>query len=318
MAAYTFADEDAIFDIEETRSSSKVECKRFGKMVPYTRAAINAFCKDLLGGYRVIGRKVIRIPPRRHPIFTWCRATKINIKPWGQTFANSVPGPMGALRLDRIAQADAAAVEISYSLPEIEEKEADKPSNNEEDEKDLCSESWEFGGKNLALPNQFMKWKDSGSLLRQDEAQVSISQPQISMTMVRHRVLFKPVLSITALGNCINKNPFTILGETWPAETVRFEGASMTRRLTTGAGVKFYEMTYKFEICPIYDICEDSVVRHVGWNRVFNPVKAWYEPLVWVANTSRYIHYKDEDVISQSLGGRTVKGFNLLFHPIAM
>jgi len=107
---------------------------------------------------------------------------------------------------------------------------------------------------------------------------------------------------------------------------VRFEGATASRKLTTGQGLQFYEIGLKFAIQPSYDLCATSSSAaskdFVGWNRAFNPKKGWWEALTYQVPTIagivggvRYAHLYDEDFVDTvtAPNGRQMKGMQQLF-----
>lgn len=326
--AYTIKFMDETMSGGEDDSSSSLEVVRTMKITPYT--AIPECMLDLLGGIRVVNRRIIRTFPHRHPLFRQTRCKKVTTKPFdvlkaNQTNVANYRGYFGNLKHNWIPYSNSAIVTATYGLPTLEEKDMqDSGGGDESTEMELASESWDYGGRNLTLPTKFMKWKSSGNLIRPQEANAAMAIPTIGVTVVRHRVFRKPVTAILLNMNKINKSSFRLVTDWFPPGTVRFEGLTATRRLTTARGIKFYELTYKFSIMPLFAMCakdadaNDGELKFVTWQRLFNPTTSLWEEVVWANDTSRKLFRYDEDDYSVTLGGKPVKGFAGLFHPLAV
>jgi hypothetical protein len=146
--------------------------------------------------------------------------------------------------------------------------------------------------------------------------------PRVDFTTVRHFCLNLPFGAITKLIGRVNKSPFVTRRFVWAPEMLRFEGAGEAEKVTN-RGIPFMEATYKFSVQPVYDLTADDegsglqILQYVGWNRLYRPdTGQWERPEVATIPGKRP-YQLDEDAPGQTLGGRQVKGFDLLFHPAA-
>src|SRR5205085_1243595 len=115
----------------------------------------------------------------------------------------------------------------------------------------------------------------------------------------------------------VNKSAFLVKKKSRNPQCVRFDGAQINHKVTN-QGFQFAEINLKFAVNKIYDAV-DSLTNfdYVTWNRLYRAEKGWWEKPVSTADATRGVYLLDEDAPSQMIGGRTVKGFDLLFHPEA-
>lgn len=342
--AYTIKDINEEMEFEESASSAMATVTRTMLVTTGYASGIET-ALDLLGSVRLYGNYLIRVPPLRHPRLTWTRCSKVSLKPWqGEnntlTYGNqtNIPGISGLARLTNAPQGVLVA---TYTTPTLGQ--GDDPGGNEggspDSEKEIATETLDFSAKMLTLPGQYYKWYyNNEDVKRPDQALVQKAFPEISLTLVRHRCIRKPVESISTLLGTVNYSSMRIINDWYPPETVLFVGAGTQRRITAGGGFPFYEITYKFLVRPIFDDCvfpagtvpgggftsdESAPIGlgapivgdfevegdYVGWNRVFNVEKAWWDRLVWKAAPNRGIYLYDQDMYDN--------GFDQLFNPRA-
>lgn len=322
--SFTLKELDCTMDAEQDKGAGKLNLMRKWKLTPFS--AFPELCSVLLGGFAVYGGRIVHVPPRPHPWFPWARCNKVSCKPW-DVLAGSVPTVFGSDALNRIHLSNHGEVTATYTLPDNDQVAEDKAEGegNEEQELDICSEAWDYGYQLLTLPNQYLKWKSTNVQIRPDELNAYITQPYIQVQVIRHRVLKKPVNSIMALMGKINQSQMRLVADYFPAETVKFDGLTANRRITTAKGLKFYELGYKFIIIGNYGLCQDladlanptGIKTYAGWNRAFNPAVNAYDRMVWAANPTKGAYLLDGDSWGQTIGGRLVPGFSTLFHPLA-
>lgn len=317
--AFTIKDLNVNMSAEQSRGDSKLTVTREMKITPMS--AMPEVFDTFLGGFRKVGRRIVRIPAMRHPLFRWARCTKIDAKPFDVLKYNAA-SVIGAGQINKYAYADSALVTATYSLPDItesDEQESGAGQGDEEQEIDLCSESWDYSYKNLTLPAHYMKWQSSDEVIRPDELAAYLTQPVITCTIVRHRVLNKPIGAILALLGKINGNELRLVSDRFPVGTVRFDGLQANRRLTTAKGLQYFELSYKFMATGNYGRCADldGASTWAGWNRAFNPKTAMYDRIVWAADETRQLFEYDDEAWTTTIGGRTIEGFSNLFHPLA-
>jgi|SRR5882672_908343 len=339
-----------IKDIETTIQATQqagrgsLTIKRSMYCDPYDQ--IVALMYDMLGGYRLFGgNTLLYVQPVSHPLFPWSRCTDLEIVPkekMGYIPNSVVTGPLGLFRIPvplrdgngASGLVGSAVVTASYSLPTLTEDQTNDGGNADQ-QMDIASESWDFGGQRLTLLNEFYKWINNGVPKRQKDFQVTKNLSETRTQLTRHRVLKIPIGTISGLQDTINLSAFRMVNTIIPAECVRFDGASASRRLTTAQGLQYYEITYKFSLRLIYDYTENggSTRSYVGWNRIYNPEKGYWErminhPLFSVPGTvhpayasgERGIYWYDEDIFPSAAGGggTTIKGLQFLFDPRAI
>lgn len=329
-------------------SPGSLRIARTGFCDPYT--GVLKMAADLLGGYRLVGvgpkRRIILIPPMRHPLFTWCRVTDLQIDPFEKLQYTSATKVYDVAGLKRIAlprkgnfgAEGKAKVQITYQLPTLPENAIDDNGQGQNADQNIAiaSESWDFSGRSLTIPGRYYEWKFSGPITpaQINDNLVKKEFADVSYQLVRHRCLKIPFNCISALMGTVNYNQISILNTTFPSETLLFLGMAATRNLTTAQGFPFYELTYRFKIKPTIDKIVISAVPSpggggtmygtsdpdfVGWNRVYNfAASAWERQREAGSNPERYIYPFDTDKASFLIkNGATVVGFRCLFDPRA-
>jgi hypothetical protein len=317
--------------------STGLEVTRVLDVAPY--AARGEAYNDLLGGVRLIGGRLVRFPPLADPAFPWCRVSDITTEPIDDTDYLVAPSPSyNPLRV-AAPYKNAARMTVVYRTPEGGQDENDIDNGegdgtNEAQEIDLADESWEFSNSQVQIPNTTMAWERTdggtsasplppGSVLNPNSALAArMLIPKLDYTLVRKLVVRKPTQAILLNLGRVNKKRIRLGPDTYEAECVRFDGAS-ARRAITNRGVKFYEVTYKFCVNPIFDSywkgpgADTNARGYVGWNRFYRFDQDRYMYVSNPKNANRRVYQYDEDDAVQVLGGRTVKGFLLLFNPYA-
>lgn len=300
------------------------------RVSPGTPAAITALCSDLAGGLRRIGNRTIRQLPAKDPDFPDLRCFSIQGNPIAN--ANYTSGANdNALTVAGVYEE--YDLLVGYRTPPYGEIIAAASSDaNEVTEIETATLTKEFGGE--VLPIDSKKWgvptTNTGSanpgpaaitLDAAGMADVLLQLPFVDLTLTRHQVLSEPSIAISDMWNRVNLNPMEIQGTTYAAETLHFVGATSTKKLNN-FGFASLEITYRFRYRPIKGVISDGVpiVRgFVGWNREFDPrgpIPNWtYIRPFGGPDTLKYEY--DEDADSQTIRGRELRGFPLLFHPDA-
>ncbi|VTS03273.1 hypothetical protein [Tuwongella immobilis] len=288
----------------------------------------------LTGTVRLVAGRIIRVPPARDPRAPWCRVAEVKMDPIEESYPET-PGTLTPLQRAADYFADPVSLTVIYRTPEQTEEE-DQAQGDSPQEIDLASMTWEFSGQNITLPNNRYGWENAvdtqppAELLQRSDVAVTKLIPRIELVMVRHRCRTKPLNGILAMLGRINSTTIRLAGDTYPAETVRFDAATATRKISN-FGFRFFELTYKFAVHPTYDDMGKPGIPSpgnpnpppvtskgfVGWNRLFDPRTGFWRRVQLMKNKDRSIHLLDKDV-QQTLGGKTVRGFNLLFHPRAI
>lgn len=291
------------------------------QFAPYSdERAMLAF---LLGGIEIIGGDVWRFPPHRDPVYPWLFCTEASSAPLdqGQLVSGYSGSQVGALPMRAIPAADFGIVEAVYRTPSAGQL-ADiggdvggdtGQQNDEAQEKTYVSETWDYSGQVLTLPNSFMTFpSDSTSLAQANVAAVKVI-PKQDYKIVRHLCQRRPDQAITQLEGKVNEFTFQMPDKTYGPETLRFDGANVGRQLTSARGYKFYEIAYSFAIQAVWDKIETGSFAYVGHNRVYRPDKGyWDRPKSTVGG--RNIYEFDTTATPQTLRGRTISGFDMLFH----
>jgi hypothetical protein len=322
-------------DRDEQFADGAVTITRTFGVEPYSERG--TVIDALMGGIAEYGGQLVRTLPARDPWFPWCWCVDVKSKLFD--VLNTPGGATGLNQLTRKNYAQRGRLVATYKSldrdPAAAGKNAGSPSNTEQQEKELASESWDYGSKSLTLPNQFWKWPDDKTLNR-TETGVAKILPQIEFTLVRHFVARKPHKAITTMVGHVNKSKFGA----WPPETLRFDGLHAERKVMS-KGRPYWDLTYKFAVFPLVDLiggvpldpsdpnyvsggvggAEPNTMAYIGWNRLYRPDLAlWMYPVATgngVAVLQRRIYPSDEDVPNQTIRGRVIKGFNQLFHPRA-
>lgn len=283
--------------------------------------------RQLLGGIKYIGGQLIRVPGLVDPELPGMFCEDVTVEGVG-TFTSSTAVSGYQMFLTSPAY-DAVRLQVKYStyIP---------------DDVDLLTEDFDITAQCLTLPDEFFGFLGTGTLGTDmpvsppgnTKIGANITQPTISYGLVRHCVQKLPDTAMRRLLGRINQNALTLnivtgavheiddnkaanisylkTTKTFPAETLRYDGANVRRKVSL-YGVHFYEVTYKFEINPNYDKIETGSSDYVGWNRVFNPSTDRYERLVLAKSGSTRQTFKFAEDYSQTIKGKEVSGFSLLF-----
>lgn len=352
---------------EEKHTRGGLEITRTLRVEPYTYAPTAIAL--LLGEIKLAGGGFTRILPHRDPLYPSCRCQAVDVSP---VETLNVPGVVttNLAVLSSWGRSASARLVATYR-PLDGEDNSDQP-----DEIEYAQESFDF--KYLVQQSNNQWWSfadevgDDGIVqMAREGAQFAKTYPVIDYMLTRNYVLQLPTLSICKLMNKVNKSPFSFSKKinagvsaaqaaaaaagtpatiipaslerrTWAAETMRFEGAQISRRFTNKS-VPFYTVGMRFSILAEWGLCGDipgapalvtsgappvttfdeSKVKYhfVGWNRIYRFKRGFwqYPKLNFTTNTIKaanqdriYLH--DEDV-TETIKGKTVKGFKLLFTP---
>lgn len=314
--SYILREFDESVDIQQSFQAGSSSSTLTRKFYIYPFQSWPEAAEDLLGGYQVVSNGLVRIWPHRHPRCPWLYCTGVGCDPFSApayVVGSTVPDVVGSSRLNDTLSATSGILTATYSLPNLTTGEID--SNGEEVA--LAQESWDFGGRALQLKGTYMKYEQTNDAddAPNEESQAVMMLPEITILIQRFKVLRIPVNAIAQNYAKINKSAITLVSSTFPAETVRFDGATTMRRLTTARGLAFYEVGYKFAVNPIWDFTYEgpSTNSYVGWNRSFNYRKGYWEYKNWKGKPTRRMYLIDEDTVQQTIQGQVVKGMPLLF-----
>ena len=326
--------------VKATRTG--IEVTRVIDVEPYS--AWFSVCSTILGGVRLVGGVLYRTPPWSDPTVPWAFADSVDVEGLG-AFTGLPPSDL-ASTLAASNYYRRARLTIVYKSLEVPDQ--DNPDQSEQKEMDLSSETMDFGVQNVTIPGSTFYWRYAPSAPMPTIIPYVKRIPNLKLTYARHFVLKKPVNAITQLVGRINYYSFRIGGSTWPAETVRFEGANVTQKVTN-LGVQYHDITYTFAVMPVFDwialseekynlgpdpaggsteritagVKTPSKVKraYVGWNRTPRLDRTFWDRPVSFSEDPAYnyrgIHEYDKDV-KQTLRGGEVAGFRLLFHPAAL
>ncbi len=300
-------------------TTSGVEVTRVLRVVPYADFPIVAFL--LMGGVRLLGGRLRRFPPARDPVLPWCFCQDVQVDGIG-VFGSTIPAGITAL-IAQNGYEEGALLTAVYKTLENNPAPTDQQnqSTNSQQEIDIASETYDFSSQLLTISSNAMKWSQDGALLNNKLHNVTKVVPRVDFALTRHLVINKPSKAIRDMAGRINKSVLICQNDLYPVGTLRFDGASASRK-TTSEGLKFWEMTYKFAVQPVFDDIVASfgstvTTDYVTWNRLFRfDISRWDYP-VFIGDANRRIYLYDEDGPSQVLGTDVVKGFPLLFHPAA-
>lgn len=298
---------------------------------PFSQAAPLAY--EMLGGPRFRNGRIFRRLPERDPWLPQCFVENIDSEGMG-VFSGAIPTTNNAsYMLNSKNTYEFARLTVTYKTPEKttpEEKEAaEKEDSTEQSEIDLASQTFDFSAQSMTLPTTYMKWANGAILnpsIRPEGTNAIKMMPKIDYALTRHEVATRPLVAITTLVGRINKSAFNLGVAIWPPETLRFEGANISQKLTSD-GFKFFDINYKFSIQPVYDLVATSVevldnagtiitpsktkLAFVGHNRIYRWDRGYWDYVKEVSSVKfRGNYLYDEDITQGS-----VKGFRLLFNP---
>lgn len=315
-----------------TKTAEGTTVVRRLRVEPYSEAADVADL--LLGGTRFEAGELVRFPPLQDPhlLECWCQEVQIE---GGGTFGTTSASGLNVIAARnnydwawltctyRTMQDDpvplpgtASGSAPSGTVPTPGGTGPQNATNTDaQQEIEIATETFDFSAQQLTLPNVFFKWSGSSEALANTDTAITKTLTQMSYTLTRHFVVRLPFLSISKLLGRVNAAAFNKGKNTIAAETLRFDSANASRKVTN-EGIKYFEITYKFEYRPIFDKIEDNSTTFVGWNRVYrhNAATPRWEKPVLSTDTNRGIYLLDSG-ITETIRGSTVTGFNLLFHP---
>jgi hypothetical protein len=312
----------------EVLSPSGVTTTRIFQVTPYS-ARGQAYA-DLLGGVKRIGRRLVRTPPLSDPAYRPARVSEIRCEPIENDFLDgSVYGNNYNPLIRHAPYHGPARLTVTYKTPDSSAGDPLGPNDpatidslgkgaGETQEIELATLAWDFSAQNLSLPNKYFKWAggtDVDKLLQNQNVSATITIPRFEVSLERKFVIAKPTNAIVQLLGKINKAPVVIGFDTYPAETLRFDSAQV-RQAITNEGVKFFNIVYKLTCMPVFDEIESGFDDFVGWNRLYNPRTSQWTKVAVAGAPAKGIHRFDQDIV-QTLAGRQVKGFSLLFHPMS-
>jgi len=302
----------------------------------YPYAAVGPLSYEMLGGPRYINGRIIRRLPERDPWLPQCFCESIDTEGMGKFHGAGKTENNASYMLASLNYYELARLTVTYKTPEAstpqEQENASGDNSSEKSEIELASQSFDFSAQQLTLPMNHFECKYGYNTNTALLANVNSTKviPRIDYTLQRHYVARRPISAITSLLGRINKSSFNLGVAVWPAETLRFDGASVQQKITTD-GFKFFDITYKFSIMPIYDkvaktkevvdannktkitTASQTELAFVGWNRIYRPDRAFWDKLQETKDTTRGIYLYDADVAQSGAGS----GFNLLFNPRA-
>lgn len=298
---------------------------------PFSQAAPLAY--EMLGGPRYKNGRIFRRLPERDPWLPQCFVENIESEGMG-VFSGATPTANNAsFMLASKNSYEFARLTVTYKTPEKqtpEEKEAsEKEDSTEESEIELASQTFDFSAQAMTLPTTYMKWANGAILnpsVKPEGTNAIKMLPKIEYALQRHEVATRPIVAITSLVGRINKSPFNLGVAKWPAETLRFEGASIAQKVTS-EGFKFFDINYKFSIQPILDLVATSVevvdnsgnitvpsktkIDFVGHNRIYRWDRGYWDYVKEATSLKFRGNYLYDEDVSQG----SVKGFRLLFNP---
>lgn len=298
----------------------------------------------ILGGSSPIGPQMVRRSPFFDPYLKGCYASEVEIN-GGLGYFKTGETPSAEKMLTKKSYYEGIEFIIRYKSLEAEQDQGGgSPTQDQDEEIELATEQWDFGAQNLTQTDIAMMWSKHDSLtppqepIANEEARPVKTIPKMDYTLTRNYVTNLPRTAISALLGKVNgttwgKAPKKGVDRTYAAETLRFDGATISRRITSKK-VEYFKVAYKFAHNPIWeeiftagtvppDVAAKSgasiAVGFVGWNRIWRQKYNWWE-YVYAATGSSLASrklYKYDTTYDQPIKGVLVSGFNLLFHPAA-
>ena len=325
-----------VYDEGRVWSASRdgIQTVRTLRVTPYSEVSYVADL--LLGGARLIGGFLFRIPPARDPFFPACICTKVEadegIGAWTGTAASGINNLIG-----QPSYAEGCRIRVTYDTitSTLDPRDGDlenppppatlptgnpiEPTNQQEI--DLANENWDFSAQQLTHDGKHLgfvenRTADPTQVVSNVRPFVTVTVPQIQLALVRHYVIRPPYGAIQALCGCVNEFAFGKTRNNWPVETVRFDGTHTMRKLTS-FGIKYWEMSYKFALMLLKAKCEDNVKRSVGWLRQYDPKTGIWRLVTAINDRQKFLYDYDTASREETLRGVLVQGFNCLFHPRA-
>lgn len=314
-------------------STGRITLTKTIRISPYSEW--KTVMREIVGGVNYVGGRLVRVPGLADRDLPFCFADSYTVTGIGPYTSGTTPSGLNILYVSP-EYTDARCV-VVYT-------------NNIPEDIELLTETWDFAGQALPIKgtqygfigNNAIGTAPSRTIDKETgfEANLdaTITQTHVDYTITRHGVQSVPANAIGRLQGRVNKSAFTLrvvtgyktktkrdnsgsnidyfaVNRSFPAETLRFDGA-MVGRKTSLYGVHYFEIAYKFSVKNTYDKREDNADGLVGWQRLFKPRDARYERVALVQDPNRLLYKWDEDV-TQTIRGKSVSGFNLLFNPKA-
>lgn len=329
-----------VYDEGRTMSFTreKVRVERILRVTPYSEVGYVADL--LLGGARVIGGYLVRIPPCRDPWLPWCYCVSVEATEGiGSYTGDTASGLYNIIR--RASYSDGCRLRVVYETTdssfdprdgELEDPPGQMqgpPNGNTtepsaQQEIDLATESWDFGAQHLTWEGAASGFVNAPGqpvieLLSNSNSFVTKTVPTIELTLTRKYVARPPFNAIAELTGRVNRLALTKgRRKTFAAETLRFNGLKASRQ-TTSFGLKHYELSLSFSYMSLKDSLGPAGQGYVGWLRKFRWTNGgggrWF--YVGLADNTNKLLYEYDTDVTQTLGGVDVSGMQLLFHPRA-
>ena len=322
-----------------TYSREQTTVTRYLRVEPYSDVP---YVADLmLGGVRIVGGYMVRIPPSRDPFLPFCYCTDIQETGLGAwTHASAPNGLFNLIRRPTYAHGAklvATYKSLSTSMdPAIADLEDDppqpptQPPNGQgieptaQQEIDLATNTMDFAAQSMSQDGHKLVFTtiqpDQGGVpykVAASAGAVSKTIPMVSIKLTRHFVARPPYNAIHDLIGTINKSAIRYRRRlTWPAQTLRFDGLSSEQRVTS-FGIKMYSLSYAFAGFFLKDNIAPAGVDRVGWLRKFDWDNQQWDFVTAPQRAISNLYEFDEDVAAQTINGNPVRGYSLLFHPRA-
>ena len=326
-----------VFDEKREWSASRdgVQVVRTLRVTPYSEASYVADL--LLGGVRIIGGFLFRIPPARDPYFPACICSKVETEEGIGAFTGTAASGLNNL-IVKASYANGCRLRVTYDTitstndprdgdledppgpAQMPTGQGHEPTNQQEI--DLANETWDFSAQQLTHDGKHLGFQETttgepNQLVSNIRPFVTVTVPMVQLTLTRHYVIRPPYSAIKALVGCVNEFPFGKTRNKWPIETVRFDGVQSMRKLTS-FGFKYWDLTYKFALMLLNAKSESGTrAIAVGWNRQYDPKTGIWRLVSAINDRNKHL-YDYDTPHEQTLKGVLVQGFNCLFHPRAL
>jgi hypothetical protein len=316
---------------EERHTRGGLEIVRTVLVTPYTDAP--AIVATLLGEVKMSGGGYQRVLPHRDPLYPFCRCQEASVPAVDSLNVANIPTTADALNVAEYGSV--ARIVATYRPFENED------AGDEAEELEIATETFDFKPLIQQSPNHWWVVENGTDtdVLPREGMQFAKTYSVIDYTLTRNFCLTVPTLSMAKLANRVNKEAFSfnkrsktsrvVQRRTWPAETMRYDGANVQRRITN-KGIPFYTIAHKFGIMPQFDLIDTTVEsavdpinpNFVGWNRIFSHrLGVWKRPILkarqGLPNPRQANIYLDDYEIYETIKGQTVRGFDLLFNRYA-
>ena len=312
-------------------SRDSISIVRVMDVEPYYMHGIVA--SNLLGGINYVGGRLVRTLPFRDPHISWCWVKSVEVEGVGNFIGSGGTSDMSIFNVWNNGYSK-ARMTVTYETLEQTQQEMDNsagPSTTDFEEIELASATYDIGAQQLTLPNDRYQWANSPTIgIAQSGTAGQKTIPKMDIAMVRHFCVNRPLQAITKLVGRVNAKTTYLAGAYYAPEMLRFDGANITQKLTN-AGIKYFEIQYKFAVQTIWDKVATSAesvdptnqnvvnfpsnneMAYVGWNRLFRPDRGYWDYVRLQSDGLTTIYNPDTDIAQGN-----VKGFALLFHPLAI